>query len=206
MVFKKVSNINHYADIGNQNRSLRLTERICNLSSKKIGLFFYISLGFSFIFSVSMSFLLNASHYPGTLEDTQLGFQAEIIKIYFQQMSSQELNLYLIAIILDYGFIIGYAGILSLVSLIFIRNFTSKPFWNKFGQILLWIGIGSAVCDVFENSFLIMMISNPQNFMAWLAIAHSSCALLKFILMSISGVWMVIVLLLKLYQRFFKSK
>ena len=204
MVFKKMSNINHCIDKEDQNKFLGLTALICKLSSKKFGLFFLISLGCSFIFATSMFFLLNASHYPGSIEDTQLGFQAEIIKNYFQQMSSHELNLYLIAIILDYGFIIGYAGILSLVSLIFIRNFGSKPFWNKFGQTLLWIGIGSAVCDVFENLFLIIMITNPQDFMAWLAIAHSSCALLKFILMSISGVWMVIVLLLALYQRFSK--
>ena len=51
---------------------------------------------------------LKLSNYPGTLNETQLGFSAEYIKPGFSRMSSEDMSIFIIANIFDYAFMIAY--------------------------------------------------------------------------------------------------
>ena len=147
----------------------------------------------SFVSLIFMSFIviqiLEFSNYAGTMDDTQLGFNGEIIKNYFALMSNNELNLFLLANLIDYLFMISYA----------LFFFSSAKFlaWNyknskkKLASFFAWMGIFAAVSDALENVFIISMVLNPVSFPLWLAIGHSSFAVIKFILMFLVFLWIL---------------
>jgi hypothetical protein len=54
------------------------------------------------------------------------------------------------------------------------------------------IGVLITICDAVENIFLLSMTTNPVGFPNWLAIAHSTLALFKFILMYLTIGWLIL--------------
>ncbi|MHA2298606.1 MAG: hypothetical protein ACXAEU_18040 [Candidatus Hodarchaeales archaeon] len=54
------------------------------------------------------------------------------------------------------------------------------------------IGVLCATCDAVENIFLLSMTINHVGFPNWLAIAHSTFALIKFILMYLTVGWLIL--------------
>jgi len=135
--------------------------------------------------------LLQMSGYAGTMEDTQLGFNADIIKNYFSLMSAAELGLFITANLADYLFILFYG--------IFFFSAASLISWNyksglpkRIGISLAWVGVIAAVLDGIENVFLLAMTADPVGFASWLAIAHSSFALAKFLFMYVAMAWTMV--------------
>jgi hypothetical protein len=138
-----------------------------------------------------MIVLLQMSGYAGTMEDTQLGFNAEIIKSYFSLMNPTDLGLFITANLADYLFILFYG--------IFFFSAARLISWNykiglpqRIGLSLAWVGVIAAGLDGIENVFLLLMTADPVGFAGWLAIAHSSFALTKFLFMYVSMAWMVV--------------
>ena len=135
--------------------------------------------------------LIQMSGYAGTTEDTQLGFNAEIIRNYFSLMSSSELGLFIAANLADYVFMLFYG--------LFFFSAARLISWNykvglpkRIGVSLTWIGVLAAVLDGIENVFLLSMTADPVGFVSWLAIAHSSFALAKFAFLYIAMAWTMV--------------
>ena len=135
--------------------------------------------------------LLQMSGYGGTMEDTQLGFDAEIIKSYFSLMGPTELGLFITANLADYLFILFYGIFFFSAARLISWNYKSS-FPKKIGLSLAWIGVIAAVLDGIENVFLLSMTADPVGFPGWLAIAHSSFALAKFLSMYVAMAWLIV--------------
>ena len=152
----------------------------------------YISLPMVLIIATLVIILLELSGFPGTLNDTQLGFSAEIIKGHFAMMKSEGITLFILGNLLDYAFMIAY-GCLFYSSVRYLSwDYQQGSLPLKVGKMIAWIGVLSAICDAVENVFLLLMTANPVGFPNWLAIAHSTFALLKFILMYLTIGWLIL--------------
>ena len=135
--------------------------------------------------------LLQMSGYQGTMEDTQLGFNAEVIRNYFSLMTSTDMGLFITANLADYLFMLFYGLFFFSAARLISWNYKSG-FPKRIGLSLAWVGVIAAVLDGIENVFLLSMAVNPVAFAGWLAIAHSSFALAKFLFMYVAMAWMVV--------------
>jgi len=134
--------------------------------------------------------MLELSHYAGTIDDTQLGFNGAIIKSYFALMSADEISLFAMANMLDYLFLISFGPLLFSSNLTIARKFEDMTVWRKIGFVMASLGLTYSIFDGIENVFLHAMVSNPLNFPDWLAIAHSSFAVIKFGVMYMTLGWL----------------
>ncbi|MFX0183669.1 MAG: hypothetical protein ACFE95_11355 [Candidatus Hodarchaeota archaeon] len=152
----------------------------------------YISLPVMLIAATLVIFLLELSGYPGTMDDTQLGFNAEIIKAHFAMMKSEEMTLFILGNLVDYVFMIAYGCFFYSSARYLSWNYQQGSLPLKVGKIVAGIGVLCATCDAVENIFLLSMTTNPVGFPNWLAIAHSTFALIKFILMYLTVGWLIL--------------
>jgi hypothetical protein len=135
--------------------------------------------------------LLQMSGYAGTTEDTQLGFNAEIIRNYFSLMSPTDIGLFVTANLADYLFMMLY-GIFFFSSARLISWNYKIGFPKRIGISLAWGGVIAAVLDGIENVFLLSMTADPVAFAGWLAIAHSSFAIAKFLFLYAAMAWTIV--------------
>ena len=151
----------------------------------------FTSFVFIMVAAVLTIALIQMSGYAGTTEDTQLGFNAEIIRNYFSLMSPGDMDLFIAANLADYFFMLCYGiffyGAARLISWNY-RNGITK----RIGVSLAWMGVIAAVLDGIENLFLLSMATDPVGFASWLAIAHSSFALAKFLFMYAAMAWTMV--------------
>ncbi|MFW9902776.1 MAG: hypothetical protein ACFFFH_00470 [Candidatus Thorarchaeota archaeon] len=152
----------------------------------------YISLPVVLITATVVIFLLELSGYPGTLNDTQLGFNAEIIKVHFTMMKSEDIKLFILANFVDYAFMIAYGCLFYSSANYLSWDYQQGSLPHKVGKMIGIIGVLCAICDAVENLFILSMATNPVRFPNWLAIAHSTFALVKFILMYLTIGWLII--------------
>ena len=150
-----------------------------------------VSFSFMMVVATLMITLLQMSGYAGTMEDTQLGFNAEIIKNYFSLMNPSELGLFIAANLADYLFMIFYCLFFFSAARLISWNYKSG-FPKRIGLSLAWVGVIAAVLDGIENVFLLLMTADPVGFASWLAIAHSSFALAKFLFMYVAMAWTMV--------------
>ena len=134
--------------------------------------------------------LLQMSGYAGSVEDTQLGFNADTIKTYFSLMDPASMALFIMGNAADYVFILFYG--------IFFYSTARLISWNyreglveRVGVSLAWIGVSAALLDGIENVFLFAMTADPTGFPGWLAVAHSSFATAKFLFLYAAMAWTV---------------
>jgi hypothetical protein len=148
----------------------------------------------SFIFLICAAtlviILLQMSGYAGTMEDTQLGFNAEVIRNYFSLMTPTELGLFITANFVDYLFMLFYGLFFFSAARLISWNY-KRGLPKRIGLSLAWVGVLAAVLDGIENVFLLSMATDPIGFVSWLAIAHSSFALAKFLFMYVAMAWTV---------------
>ena len=135
--------------------------------------------------------LLQMSGYAGTMEDTQLGFNAEIIKNYFSLMDPASMGLFVTANLVDYLFMLSYG--------IFFYSVARLISWDynggipkRAGNLLAYMGVIAAALDGIENVFLLSMTADPVGFAAWLALGHSSFAFAKFLFMYTAMGWTMV--------------
>jgi hypothetical protein len=131
------------------------------------------------------------SGFAGTMEDTQLGFNAEIIRNYFSLMNPSDMGLFITANLADYLFMSLYGIFFFSAARLISWNYKSGlP--KRIGLSLAWVGVMAAILDGFENVFLLSMATNPVGFASWLAIAHSSFALAKFLFLYAAMAWTMV--------------
>ena len=133
--------------------------------------------------------LIQLSGYPGTMDDTQLGFNAEIIKVHF---TMTDITLFILANLADYVFMVAYGCLFYSSAKYLSRNYQKGSIPRKLGSFFALVGLVTAICDATENIFLISMAIDPVGFPSWLAIAHSTFAFLKFILMYLTVGWLLL--------------
>ena len=150
-----------------------------------------VSFSFMMVVATLMITLLQMSGYAGTMDDTQLGFNAEIIKSYFSLMNPTDLGLFITANLADYLFILFYGIFFFSAARLISWNYKSG-FPKRIGLSLAWVGVIAAVLDGIENVFLLLMTADPVGFAGWLAIAHSSFALAKFLFMYVAMAWTMV--------------
>jgi hypothetical protein len=138
---------------------------------------------------------LEASNYPGGLEETQLGFDGEYIRDCLNTMTEGEITFFILGNLFDYIFMVSYGLLLSSASLFLSRRLPHQKL-RKVGNVVSIIGVIAALSDAAENIFIISMAANPQHFPGWLVIPHSLFAHLKFNLMYISAGWIALAVLL----------
>jgi hypothetical protein len=135
--------------------------------------------------------LLQMSGFAGTMEDTQLGFNAEIIRNYFSLMNPSDMGLFITANLADYLFMSLYGIFFFSAARLISWNYKSGlP--KRIGLSLAWVGVMAAILDGFENVFLLSMATDPVAFASWLAIAHSSFALAKFLFLYAAMAWTMV--------------
>ena len=133
---------------------------------------------------------LQMSGFAGTMEDTQLGFNAEVIRNYFSLMSQTDMGLFIAANLVDYLFMLCYGLFFFSAARLISWNY-KRGLTKRIGLSLAWVGVIAAVLDGFENVFLLSMAADPVGFASWLAIAHSSFAFAKFLFMYAAMAWTV---------------
>lgn len=151
----------------------------------------YFGLILAIISMPLVMILLQMSNFAGTLEEAQLGFNGAYIKSLFALMNESEMSLFILANIIDYGFMVAYGTLFFSLATSLTRKFSEDSIWSKSGRIIAILGILSACCDGMENVFLLSMALDPVGFPAWLAIPHSSFALAKFTLMYLVFGWIL---------------
>ena len=151
----------------------------------------FVSFIFMMVAATIVITLLQMSGYAGTMEDTQLGFNAEVIRNYFSLMSGADLNLFITANLADYLFMLCYGLFFFSAARLISWNY-KKGLPRSIGLSLAWVGVIAAVLDGIENVFLLSMTADPVGFATWLAIAHSSFALAKFLFMYVAMAWTMV--------------
>ena len=151
-----------------------------------------ISLPVMLIAATLVILILELSGFPGSLDDTQLGFNAGIIKTHFATMSSDAMKLFILGNIVDFVFLIAYGCFFYSSARYLSWDYQQGSIPLKIGKMFAWIGILSALCDAAENIFLLSMTADPVSFPSWLAIAHSTFASIKFILMNLTICWLIL--------------
>ena len=163
-------------------------------SSKSLKIIFVSSI---ILLIIAIPLVINAlegSGYPGELERTQLGFDAYYIKECFSSMSKEEMTLFIKGNLVDYLFMVSYAGLFFSSALLLTRRFEEGSVVRKLGYIASITGVFAAISDGFENIFIISMAFDPSSFPDWLAITHSTFAHIKFNLMYITAGWIILAL------------
>ena len=135
--------------------------------------------------------MLQMSGFAGSMEDTQLGFNAEIIRNYFSLMNPTDLGLFITANLADYLFMLFYGIFFFSAARLISWNY-KRGLPKRIGLSLAWVGVIAAVLDGIENVFLLSMTADPVGFAGWLAIAHSSFALAKFLFMYVAMAWLMV--------------
>ncbi len=160
-------------------------------------IFFIVIITFMIIF-------YELSGYPVSFFESQLSFSGSVIKSHFSVMNPEELNYYLIWVIIDYGFMFGFAIIYFSFGLILARKFDINSRWRKLGIIGALLGLLYFCCDAIENILIFAMLTNPLGFPDIWAVVHSWIALVKFIFNFSSSAWLTIACFKLAFRR--KSK
>ncbi|MCW4014068.1 MAG: hypothetical protein NWF07_13935 [Candidatus Bathyarchaeota archaeon] len=147
------------------------------------------------VLAPAVIYILELSGFPGELETTQLGFDAEYIRDCFASMTEQGLSLFILGNLVDYLFIASYGGMFFSGALLIARKHEKNSFNRVIGYGISILGLSAAFSDGLENIFLLSMVSNPIGFASWLAFPHSLFAHIKFKLMYLTAGWIALTLL-----------
>jgi len=165
-----------------------------NFSTKNYIIVLAVSL-VGFIFSnVYLGILFEKTGYPVQLIVSQTRFSASMLKSDFSVLIEKgTLGDYILIQYLDVGIMISTAVFFTMLTLFFVRKIKSGSSWRKWG---LWAALLfpiSSLLDGIENTFLLIMLSNPLQFSDWLAISYSSSALLKLGLFVIGLICLIVI-------------
>ncbi len=160
-------------------------------NSKRIKQFLIFNLILLIVIYPLITYFFTIS-YPVSFIESQLSFSGQLIK---QFNASANIELYRIANILDYFFMISYGGIFFSLGIIIARKFNEGTIWMKLSFILVPLAIFAPLCDAIENIFILLMLTDPLGFPDIWAITHSCFALIKYMIMFIGFGWLGIALI-----------
>lgn len=137
------------------------------------------------------AYIMSLANYPATFIESQLSFSGAVIKSHFKEMSAEEINYYVIYQLCDMVYDFCQITMFFGLSLFLARKFDEDSDWRKSGFLVAILGVMGSISDVIENSFIIMMTTDPQGFPDIWAVAHSWLAVIKFTLWGIQLIWII---------------
>jgi hypothetical protein len=163
-----------------------------NLSQRTLKGMLVVSIALIMLSAPVIIHLLSASNYPGELERTQLGFDAEYIRKCLGSLEGDEISLFILGNLVDYAFMFSYGCLFLSSSLLLSRRLDQGSLGQRSGLIVSFLGVIAAVSDGFENVFILSMALDPLGFPDWFAFTHSLFAHIKFKLMYFSSLWIAL--------------
>ncbi|MFW9824681.1 MAG: hypothetical protein ACFFE4_17185 [Candidatus Thorarchaeota archaeon] len=156
--------------------------------TKRLIYFGFIILMINYPIIITLSLI---SHYPATFIESQLSFSGVIIKSHFSQMSAQQIIYYVFYQISDDVYDFCHICIFFGLSLFLARKFSENSKWRRIGYSMAIFGLIGTICDLTENSLIIMMTTDPAGFPDAWAVAHSWFATFKFLTWAVQFVWII---------------
>ena len=150
--------------------------------------------------------LFAISNYPVFFLKSQLSFSGEIIKSHFSVMTDQDLLVYLIAQLADYGYLLIYGTLIFTGALKIARKYEKESLWRKTGNMSAILGVIAPICDSLENFCILLMLTNPIGFPDNIAVIHSCFALVKWICLFLALSWIIFSCFAKLMLNRSKQK
>ncbi len=154
-------------------------------SKEKTRLILLGSLLLAVVFNVVTANQLILSNYPekgliGPYPSWWFTFSGEVLKSHYSVLIEQgNLNKFILVQYLDFGLMLT-TGIFFFTLAVFVAGkHESTSFFRNFGFIAALVLAISPVMDFFENTVLLIMLSNPLDFPEWMAIVYSSFATAK---------------------------
>jgi hypothetical protein len=142
-----------------------------------------------------MGYYFMASGDTVNIMISQLSFSDAFLKWQYALMTAAGLETYRTAQSFDYLYMVSYGLLSFALALIIGRRFDEQSAWRKMGFLFAVIGPLAACFDAVENIFILLSLTDPSNFPAWWAIVHSTCALVKWLLLGLSVGWAIIAVL-----------
>lgn len=181
---------------------LKILEKLSDWPSPKLTKYILIfSLILLIVVYPILMYFFTLSNYPVSFLESQLSFSGPVIKSHYSMLSFSDINLYVIANILDYGFMISYGLLIFTLAIYLARKSGDTSTWRKIGFIMAIFGITAACCDGIENIFILLMANDPISFPDTWAITHSGFALIKYILMLIAIGWIILAGVVRIIKR-----
>lgn len=111
----------------------------------------------------------------------QTSLSGETIKGYYATMSDAgTLDVYVTTQWIDFGFILGFFGIGLFVCTLIARLNRPLSFGRNTGVLAGLAFVFGGLNDMIENGWSFVMLANPSSFADWLALPHSTFAVVKF--------------------------
>ena len=108
-------------------------------TEKTIKYSYFFSFSLVIITASAVMYLLKLSNFPGTLNETQLGFNGEYIKSCFSRMSDEDISIFIIANVFDYAFMIAYGTFFFSLALTLTRKLKEGSIWKKLDILFLFL-------------------------------------------------------------------
>lgn len=144
-------------------------------------------------FSQVMQYFSSMSGNETSIFASQLSFSGQFLKdMYATIIAAGGMDAYRTTVTLDYGFMTGY-GLLSFsLAVLLARWFPGGSPWQRSYLLLAVIAPAGACMDAVENAFILATLLDPLAFDDWLAVAHSTFALVKWVILFASMGWTMV--------------
>ncbi|MHA1732914.1 MAG: hypothetical protein ACTSU5_13290 [Promethearchaeota archaeon] len=151
-----------------------------------------ISLVAVVAFYAVMGWLFLLSGDETNVMASQLSFSGTFLtNQYATIIAKGGMDAYRAAQALDYGFMVSYSCLIFSLALKIGRKFDEDDKWRTGSQVVALLGIAAGACDAVENGFIFATLQTPASVPDVLAIAHSSFALVKWILLLSAIIWAI---------------
>ena len=169
-------------------------------SDRVLKILLVISIILSVFFTLIMSIPRDLSGFPANyVVPSEVCFSGPFLKALYAFITN--LPAYIIFQILDFGFMVGYGLLIFTLALIIGRGFDDGTTWRKSGYIIAISGIIAAGCDVGENTFIMLTLTDPLNFPDIWAIFQSTFSVVKWVLIIVALMWAIIAVITKLVKK-----
>jgi len=165
-----------------------------------------IAFFFFFVLMISVNIAFEQSAYPVSFMESQLSFSGETIKSHYQTMTSDEIQFYIYAQVIDVGYMISYGIFIFILGLYLGRLQKKGSVLRNVSYMIGLMGIVAMICDLFENMFIFLMAQDPAGFPNSYALIHSVFASIKFALLGSALIGVIILFIILFLQRFRNSK
>lgn len=166
-------------------------------------------LGFGQVKS-KLDALYAASQHPVDFATGQTGFDAALLKGYYAHMQAQgTLDVYIATQRFDFLFMAALAlfGLVlgTLVARLSGQGTALGTWGRRMGLLAALSAIAGAGMDAMENLVSFVMLAQPQDFAAWLALVYSGFASVKFALIALAMGAVLISLILAALSRLLRK-
>ena len=169
-------------------------------SDRNLKILLIISIIISVVFTLLMGFPRDLSGFPANyVVPSEVCFSGPFLKALYALITN--LPAYILFQSLDFGFMVGYGLLIFTLALFIGRGFDDGTNWRKSGYIIAISGIVAAGCDVGENTFILLTLTDPINFPDIWATIHSVFSVVKWALIIIALAWAIAAVVTKLVKK-----